>query len=135
MALSFDNIITLVSCATSLLAVCISAYAVWESKQTQLNAAYFSEMTAAYSKYLDSISMFVLRRDVASRDSLAADLYKLKLFAPEKIMKASQELYNDLLLWSDQEHDIGFPLDDRVHDLAELMKAHLETFHRRTASR
>lgn len=128
-----DSLLTLISCGISLFAVCVSAYAVWETKQTQLNAAYFSEMTTAYSQYLGSVCDFVFRRDSASRDKLAADLYKLELFATEKIMRDAQALYLELLEWSQRGCATQFPLDPKTHSLAEEMRAHLETFRHRSA--
>lgn len=130
-----DAIITLISCGISLCAVCVSAYAVWEAKQTQLNAAYFAEMTAAYSRYLNSVCEFGFRRDSISRDELAADLYKLKLFASAEIMKEAQNLYVDLLSWSQQGCSTHSPLDSKIHALAEMMRSHLETFRHRTIPR
>lgn len=135
MPITFDSAVMLGSCIVSLLAVCVSAYAAWESKQTQLNAAYFSEMTAAYSNFLGSISQFVFRRDALSRDALASDLYRLKLFASDQIMEDAQKLYSALLEWCSKEYSEGFPLDSRIHNLAEQMRAHLETFRRRTRFR
>lgn len=42
----------LISCGISLCAVCVSAYAVFGSKRTQLNATYFAEKVAAYNGFL-----------------------------------------------------------------------------------
>lgn len=135
MPITFDSAVTLASCAVALLAVCVSAWAVWESKQTQLNAAYFSEMTAAYSSFLGGVSQFVLRQDEPSKNTLASDLYRLKLFASDQIMENAQKLYTSLLEWRSQEHHDSFPLDPEIHLLAEQMRTHLELFRVRKAPR
>ena len=126
--------IEILSSAIALLAVCVSAYAVWESKRTQLNAAYFSEKTQAYSNFLTCASDFVLDQTSHARNRLAASLYQLQLFAPAEIQELCQECYKNLI---DAAAHQGFAhgntvwADQALFSISESMKTDLASFRKR----
>lgn len=119
----------------SVCALCVSIYSVRQSKRSELNAAYFAQMTVAYSDYLGSISQFVLLGGKPQADHMAVCLYQLKLFATDEIMKKAQALYQVLLDWQSQGSSGNFPYDGKVHDLAEAMRHHLDSFRYRTETK
>ena len=126
--------IEILSSAIALLAVGVSAYAVWESKRTQLNAAYFAEKTEAYRNFLSCASEFVLTQSKDANAAFAAAVYHLQLFAPHDIQEASQEYYRDLVAaakagtlvagssgWADRD----------LYGISSAMKADLASFRKR----
>lgn len=125
----------IIASIVSICALCISVYSIRQSKRSELNAAYFAQMTNSYSAYLGSISKFVMDGGLQARDDLAVRLYQLKLFATPEIMRQAQVLYQVLLDWKPQGSSRGFPYDEKIHDLAEAMRHHLDSFRYRTETK
>lgn len=125
----------IIASIVSICALCISVYSIRQSKRSDLNAAYFAQMTASYSAYLGSISQFVMLRGKAQADQVAGCLYQLKLFATPGIMRQAQELYELLLTWQPQNFSGHFPYDNQIHALSESMREHLDSFRYHTETK
>lgn len=131
LTLSVNEILTLISVLSSLLAVGVALYSVREARRTALNGTYFSEMASAYSDYLRSVSQFVFRRGVAERDALAVALYRLQLFASSEIASAAQDLYVSLLDWAQSNPSEALDIDAKVNALGSEMRRHLNEARKR----
>lgn len=93
MTQNIDLFVNALCIAVSFAGVCVSLYAVRESKKSVLTGTYFSEMTAAYAEYLRCICDLVYKRSAAERDAIVAALYRLRLFAPISVCNAADDLY------------------------------------------
>ena len=123
--MNIDDILTVISLVIAFLSVCVSLYAVHQSRKTALTGAYFSEMAHAYSEYLRCVSEFAFRRDVSSRDALAVALYRLQLFAASEISQDAQQLYVFLLEWAASNPTGALSLDEKLNGLGAKMRNHL----------
>lgn len=132
MMFSYSEITSIVSCVIAACAVCVSVYAVRQSKRAELNATYFSQITAAYSAFLGSISKYVLMHEKLQVEQMAACLYQMKLFATDEIMDQAQTLYEELVQWKPSDTFGRFPYDLQIHMLSEAMRRHLDLFRSRT---
>lgn len=119
------DILPLITSGITLLSVFVSLYAVQQARKTALTGTYFSEMTQAYSGYLNCVSQFVFRRGTEERDALAASLYRLQLFASDEIALDAQQLYIFLLDWAKTKPTQALAVDDRVNKLGSKMRKHL----------
>ena len=120
--------------AIALLAVCVSAYAVWESKRTQLNAAYFAEKTRSYENFLSCASEFVFEQSWKTKNDLAAAVYQLRLFAPAEIETQAREYYTALLEASNLRELVPGKsqwADEALEEIASAMRTDLASFRRR----
>lgn len=127
MPITFENMITLISCGISFLAVCVSASAVRATKKIHLNAAYFSEMTKAYSNYLGSVTRFAYHRDASARDDLSESLFRIQLFSSDEIYSLAAAIYVHVL----GQGNLDESLDTSMNQLADLMRNHLASFRTR----
>ena len=96
-----------------------------------MTGTYFSEMAKAYADYLRCVSEFVFRRGTSERDALVAALYRLQLFASPEIFDDAQELYAFLLRWAASDPSEALAVDDRVCNLTDEMRAHLDRTRKR----
>nr|WP_317324498.1 hypothetical protein [uncultured Flavonifractor sp.] len=124
--MELDNILSVISAAIAFSAVCVSLYAVRQSRQTALTGTYFSEMAQAYSEYLRCVSEFAFRRGLTERDALAAALYRLQLFASRDISVDAQRLYVQLLDWASSHPSSALELDGPVNEIGDKMRRHLD---------
>lgn len=120
--MEFGQIVSLISLGISFLSVLTAFYAVRESRKAVFSGAYFSEMTAAYAGFLESISNFAYQRGIPERDALAPALYKLLLYAPKSIGDEAQELYLFVLRWAQSGQPGALPVDERVNRLGDMMR-------------
>ena len=121
-----SEMIDLIALGIAFLSVCVSFYAVRQSRKTALTGTYFSEMAQAYSDYLRCVSEFAFRRGLAERDALAAALYRLQLFASPKIAVDAQKLYVSLLQWASTNPTGALSVDELTNSLGSEMREHLE---------
>lgn len=128
--MELDVIFSTISASISLAAVCVSLYAVRQSRKTALTGTYFSEMTKAYSDYLCGISEFVLHRGISQRNALAAALYRLELFASREIAIDAQDLYIFVLDWAASHPTSALAVDEQVNSLGRKMREHLDQMRR-----
>ena len=126
-----EQLLTVVSLCIALASVLVSFYAVRQARKTALTGAYFSEMTQAYSEFLRYVTEFAFRRSTAERDALAASLYRLRLFASPEIFRDAQQLYAFLLAWASSNPNEALALDEKVHNLGDKMRFHLDQTRKR----
>ena len=129
--MELDNILAIISSAIAFFAVCVSLYSVHQSRKTALSGTYFSEMTKAYSDYLCCISEFVFRRGTVERNELVAALYRLQLFASCEISIDAQNLYIFVLDWAASNPTSALAVDERVNNLGNKMRKHLDQVRKR----
>ena len=123
--MTIDDILTIISLVIAFLSACVSFYAVHQARKTALTGTYFSEMAHAYSEYLRCVSEFAFRRDVSSRDALAAALYRLQLFASSEISWDAKQLYVFLIDWAVSNPTGALSLDEQGNSLGAKMRNHL----------
>lgn len=121
----FTQILPFITSLSSLLSVIVAFYAVQQARKTALTGTYFSEMAQAYSGYLRCVSEFVFRRGLEERDALAASLYRLQLVASKEISSDAQDLYVFLLAWASSNPRGALEVDERLNNLGEKMREHL----------
>ncbi len=119
-----EALITLSPYIISLAGVCVSAYSLYISRRTALNAHYFSIVTEAYSKFVSSTTNFVYIRDSESLNQLSDSLYQVLLVTTDEIADEASELYRLVLDWAES-GDTTFPYDDKIHDLQKSFRADL----------
>lgn len=122
------NICACISCAIAFASVCASIYAVVQSRKTALTGTYFSEMSSAYSEFLKCAADFVFQKGFDERDALAAALYRLQLFASEKISSDAQLLYLAVIDWAQTGTVHAREIDHRINQLGVLMRDDLAQF-------
>ena len=126
-----EQLLTVVSLCIALASVLVSFYAVRQARKTALTGTYFSEMTQAYAEFLRYVTEFAFRRGAAERDALAASLYRLRLFASPEIFRDAQQLYAFLLAWASSNPSEALALDEKVHNLGDKMRFHLDQTRKR----
>lgn len=126
------NICACVSCVIAFASVCVSIYAVRQSRKTALTETYFSEMASAYAEFLHCIANFVFRRESPERDALSAALYRVLLFASDEIATSAQQMYVQVIDWVMSGTDRALTLDENLNRLEELMRADLDRFRLRS---
>lgn len=126
--MNIANICACVSCVIAFASVCASIYAVVQSRKTTLTGTYFSEMSSSYSEFLRCAGDLALKKGFAERDALVAALYRLQLFASEKISSDAQLLYVALLDWAQSGATRALTMDEKINQLGVLMREDLAHF-------
>ena len=129
--ISLGDALTIISLIIAFLSACVSFYAVHQARKTVLTGTYFSEMAHTYANYLCCVSTFAFHRGQSERDALAAALYHLQLFASREIASDAQQLYVFVLDWAATNPTGALSLDERVNDLSDKMRKHLNQARKR----
>lgn len=127
----FEKIISVIMAVTSLISVCVSAWAIRQSRRAQLTGSYFSEMTAVYKNFIFAVNDFMYNHcDLRKRDALSAALLQLQLYAPPVIDQAAQQMYCLLLDWGENPQNDALHIDKKLQRIQADMRADLDFFRR-----
>lgn len=116
--------------AVSFASVCVSLYAVRESRKAILTGNYFSEMTSAYAEYLRCVCDLMNRRGKPERDAIVSSLYRLRLFAPLAVCNAADDLYAQALDWARTGQGDTFAINGKLDQIGLWFARDLDHYRR-----